>query len=156
MNNALASPDPEDRPETVPEAVWPELKKTIVLLRTGVERRSVAQIAESFGLTFGQLNSILHSNRWKVQLEEAREMCVQSSAIALGSLHGLLHEKLRDPEKTSKLSIPDTAKTIKALGDHKLNMANGTAGGIFNNNQYTWADVKILMERRAKPPVKAG
>ena len=139
------------RPTFVPEAVWPELKKQIALVRAGIDKRSIATIAASYGLTCKQFDSIRRDKRYAVQLEEVRAGLADSSAVALRTLHGALHDKLQDPDKVDKLSIPDTVKSIKALGDHMDSMS-GNGQIVINNHGNNFLDVKALIASRVQKP----
>ena len=149
---ALADTDTDECPAGVAPACWPALKETLVLISLGSLRDNTAVYARQFGLTHEEFERVRKSRKWRVQLDEIREKITQTAGIGAAKVGSILMDKLNDPEKVARMSIPDTAKTYKALTDTSLNAANGNTGGIFQNNSYTWADVKVLVQNRAEPP----
>jgi hypothetical protein len=143
MTQLATTTQTDERPEWVPEAVWPDLKKTMILVKAKVDKRSFNAIAEAYGVPIGKLRSLYGNGRWRQQLDEAREDFVQSNIVARYAMADALHAKLQDPAAMDKMSVKDLAITQKALSDDTLNLANGTVGSPAFN--VSFGDLKVLL-----------
>ncbi len=103
------------------------------------ERMSQQQIAEKWGLTFGQINSI--RAHYKVELDEIRAHLISRNLGNAFLAQEILHDHLSDPVKAAKISARDVSTIAKQSQDSALNMANGMVGAPTNFN---FADVKVL------------
>jgi hypothetical protein len=143
MSQLATTTEADERPEWVAEAVWPELKKTMVLVKAKVDKRSFQQIADSFGIPVGKLRGLYGNGKWRNQFDEAREDFVQSNIVARYAVADKLHQKLQDPAAMEKMTVKDLAITQKALSDDTLNLANGTVGSPAFN--VSFGDLKVLI-----------
>lgn len=150
MSKPLALAEAEERPEWVPEGVWPELKKDLVLARAGSVKRSVQQIADRWNLPFGKVRSLYASKRWRMDMEEARMDIADMSAVVAYRMGHALADDLDDDEKVKKMTISDKSKVLKMASDNMLNLSNGSVGS--PAFQLNFGDVKMLLGTPPKKP----
>lgn len=117
------------------------------------KRMSQQQIADKWGITFGQVSSIRNSH--KLELEEVRASMVARNLGNAYLAQNLLHDHLVDPEKIAKISARDLSTIAKQSQDSALNMANGMVGA---PAQINFGDIKVLAKMdfgRGFQPVEA-
>jgi len=103
------------------------------------QRLSQQQIADKWGITFGQVSSI--RNTHKMELEEVRASMVARNIGNAYLAQEILHDHLTDPVKRSKISARDVSTIAKQAQDSALNMANGMVGA---PAQINFGDIKVL------------
>ena len=140
-----------ERPEFVPEAMWPHLKRDMILSRAGVLKDSNEQLAGKYGLKVGQVRHLLQSRKWRADFEATRQDLVSSHAVAGMKLDTMFHEKLNDEERMAKVSALDIAKMRKLNNDAMLNLSNGTATGS-TIGTLNFADIKAMVNVNIKKP----
>lgn len=151
MSTALTTTD--ERPEWIPEDIWPILKKELVLSKAKVSRRSLGEIARGLGLDESKTRSLYNSRNFKVQMEEAREDLSQSSIAAAYRAGEILHERLNDPVAAAKISARDASIIKKQQSENALNLSNGMVGTpAFSMN---FSDIKVLLGQTLEKPVVA-
>lgn len=141
-----------ERPEWVPEGVWPLLKQDLVLSRAGVNKASNQQLADKWNLPLGRLRGLLQSSKWVPQFEEERSKALLSAMVANQRAATILHDKLNDPEKVAKMGVLDSGKLVKLTSDTMLNLSNGNTGGGITVGNINFADVKALLNINIKKP----
>lgn len=150
--NGLAVAEPEDEcPANVAPALWPLLRRTLVLMKTGVDKRSANAVAAEFGLTEPQLTAIRRAKVWRLDIERERENLSEASMIAAGTMLSSLHEDIRNPEVLAEMSVRDKAVVAKQMSENALNLGNGMVGSPALNMSF--GDVKILL---GAGPAKPG
>lgn len=141
----------DDRPDWCPEGVWPGLVEDMILLRAGIKKHSMRQIAAKWNLPEGKVIGLSQVRKWGRVIQEFREGMGQRSMLAAERAGDSLLEDLADEGKLAKMSIRDKAIVAKQMSENALNLNNGVVGspGIGLN----FNDIKILLATNVEKPV---
>jgi len=153
-SNPLELTETDERPECIPEGIWPLVKREMILSRAGVVKSSNRQSAEKFGIAIGDWIRISSSKKWRREVEEFREQMAQKCMIASDRVADALVTDLDDEEKVAKMSIRDKAIVTKQLSENVLNLSNGMVGSPALGISFN--DVKVLLGTAIEKPIVAS
>lgn len=141
----------DDRPDWVPEAVWPLLVEDLILLRAGIKKHSARTVAKKWGLDEVKVFGLLRTKKWGRAVQDFREQMGQRSMIAAERAGDALLDDLADEAKVAKMSIRDKAIVAKQMSENALNLNNGVVGSPAIGLNFN--DIKILMSTSVEKPV---
>ncbi len=141
----------DDRPDWVPEAVWPAVRDTLVKVKCRVEKRSLENIGEAYGLPWKRLSALLHSGSWRLNLPEHKARLMDRAYMASDMAHDILVDKLQDPVQQEKMSARDASIIAANQADMAQKVEQGHSGNM-QVNIGNFVDMKALIANPLPKP----
>lgn len=110
-----------------------------------VSRESLGEIAERWGLQFGELARV--KNMGRIAIADIRDVAVTKRVLVADKAMDVLMDRMSDPAELAEVKTRELAQIAKAMDDTALSLSNNCVGGGVNVN-INIGDLRALKEAR--------